>query len=146
MPVVRYSCCSKFTCDVIRPQGKGSEARSKSAYRRLEGKLLNRIAMRIFSCIFASMLPLICAAQQFSVGFVGGAPAQPPLGTSATKLPFVMAQHCPLAVLPDCPWKLVSSFIGLALQTRATPSTHPTEPSFRGRIDGTHEPLKYRYS
>jgi hypothetical protein len=62
--------------------------------------------MRIFSCIFASTLPSICAAQQFSVGFVGGAPAQPPLGTSATKLPFVMG-----------PILSFGSFAGLSLET-----------------------------
>jgi hypothetical protein len=68
--------------------------------------LLNRIAMRSFSFIFASMLPLVCAAQQFSVGFVGGVPAQPPLGTSATKLPFVMG-----------PILSFGSFAGLSLET-----------------------------
>jgi hypothetical protein len=52
------------------------------------------------------MLPLICAAQQFSLGFVGGVTAQPPLGESATKLPFVIG-----------PTLSFGSFAGFSLET-----------------------------
>ena len=50
-------------------------------------------------------LPLIASAQQFSIGFTGGAPAEP-LGRSANKMPFVLG-----------PTVSVGVFAGLSLET-----------------------------
>jgi hypothetical protein len=52
------------------------------------------------------LLPLIGSAQQFSIGFVGGAPAEPPVGQSANKLPFVIG-----------PTLSVGAFAGLSVET-----------------------------
>jgi hypothetical protein len=40
--------------------------------------------------LFIWLLPIVGSAQQLSVGFVGGAPAEPPISYSAKKLPFVL--------------------------------------------------------
>lgn len=49
---------------------------------------------------------MVVSAQQFSLGVVGGAPAEPPVGRSANKMPFVLG-----------PTLSVATFAGLSLET-----------------------------
>ena len=65
-------CCSNSRVTSSDHKEKDRRPVAKGVQTTGKGKLLNRIAMRIVSCIFASMLPLICAAQQFSAEFVAG--------------------------------------------------------------------------
>ena len=63
-------------------------------------------AMRKTLYLSLTLLPFIASAQHFSVGVIGGAPAQTPLGESANKLPFVIG-----------PTLTVGSFAGFSVQT-----------------------------
>jgi hypothetical protein len=47
-------------------------------------------SMARLSYLHLAWLPMLASAQQTTVGFVGGAPAEPPIGRSADTLPFVL--------------------------------------------------------
>lgn len=91
--------------------------------------------MRKLPYVCVALLPVVVSAQQFSIGFIGGAPAEPPLGRSTNKMPIVLG-----------PTLSVGAFAGLSLETgvlfhrlRATEERYAF-PSLNGSlVTGTDE-------
>jgi hypothetical protein len=80
------------------------------------------------------LLPVIGSAQPISIGFTGGAPAQPPVGSSAKDMPFVIGPTLSAGIIAG-----LSLETGLLFHRLSATEQHYAFPSGGAFVAGTEE-------